>query len=109
MVRLALKCFDIFEHVELQTLLNDPALLQIAEDPTDVLARYPGHGSKVIPADLLVEQNASATRVLADIVREFEQRAGNTALHRQEARGSQGLVGLSQACRQDGREILVDV
>src|SRR6516225_2945999 len=40
-------------------------------------------------------------------MRPFEQRAGNTAPHRQEARGGQGLVGLSQACRQDGREILV--
>src|SRR5215471_14629413 len=106
-VHLALKCSDIFEHVGLQTLLDDLALLQIAQDATDILARHPGHGSQVLPADPLVEQNASATRVLADIVREFEQRAGNTAPHRQEARGGQGLVGLSQACRQDGREILV--
>src|SRR5262249_18926838 len=82
---------------------------QIAQDATDVLARHPGHGSQVLPADALVEQNASATRVFADIVHEFEQRAGNTAPHRQEARGSQGLVGLSQACRQDGRELLVDL
>src|SRR5262249_46072511 len=106
-VHLALKCSDIFEHVGLQTLLDDPALLQIAQDATDILACHPGHGSQILPADPLVEQNASATRVLADIVREFEQRAGNTAPHRQEARGGQGLVGLSQACRQDGREILV--
>src|SRR5215831_12563597 len=108
-VHLALECSDIFEHVGLQTLLDDPALLQIAQDATDILARHPGHGSQVLSADPLVEQNASATRVLADIVREFEQRAGNTAPHRQEARGSQGLVGLSQAYRQDGREILVDL
>src|SRR5262249_18042987 len=91
-VHLALKCSDIFEHVGLQTLPDDPALLQIAQDATDVLARHPGHGSQVLPADPLVEQNASTTRVLADIVHEFEQRAGNTAPHRQEARGSQGLV-----------------
>jgi hypothetical protein len=109
MPHLALKCSNIFEHVGLQTLLDDPALLQIAQDATDVLARHPGHGSQVLPADPLVEQNASATGVLADIVREFEQRAGNTAPHRQEARGSQGLVSLSQACRQDGREMLVDL
>ena len=109
MVHRALKCSDIFEHVGLQTLLDDPALLQIAQDATDVLARHPGHGSQVLPADPLVEQNASATRVLADIVREFEQRAGNTAPHRQEARGSQGLIGLSQARCQDGREMPVDL
>src|SRR5262249_3485865 len=30
MAHLALKCSDIFEHVGLQTLLDDPALLQIA-------------------------------------------------------------------------------
>src|SRR5215813_9224067 len=65
-VHLALKCSDIFEHVGLQTLLDDPALLQIAQDATDVLARHPGHGSQVLPADPLVEQNASTTRVLAD-------------------------------------------
>src|SRR5215471_4352955 len=108
-VHLALKCSDIFEHVGLQTLLDDPALLQIAQDATDVLARHPSHGSQVLPADPLVEQNASATRVLADILREFEQRAGNTAPHRQEARGGQDLVGLSQARGQDGREMLVDL
>src|SRR5215831_2773298 len=108
-VHLALKCSDIFEHVGLRTLLDDPALLQIAQDATDVLARHPGHGSQVLSADSLVEQNASATRVLADIVREFEQRAGNTAPHRQEALGSQRLIGLSQARGQDGREMLVDL
>src|SRR5262249_48475955 len=94
-VHLALKCSDIFEHVGLQTLLDAPALLQIAQDATDILARHPGHGSQVLPADPLVEQNASTTRVLADIVREFQQRAGNRAPHRQEARGGQGLVGPS--------------
>src|SRR5262252_1880425 len=57
----------------------------------------------------LIEQNASATRVLADIVREFEQRAGNTPPHRQEARGGQRLVGLAHARRQEGREMLVDL
>src|SRR6516164_6347661 len=108
-VHLALKCSDIIEHVRLRTLLDDPALLQIAQDATDVLARHPGHSSQVLPADPLVEQNAPATRVLADIVREFEQRAGNTAPHRQEARSGQGLVGLTQARCQDGREMLVDL
>src|SRR5215831_15834715 len=108
-VHLPLKCSDIFEHVGLETLLDDPALLQIAQDATDVLARDPGHGSQVLSADPLVEQNASATRVLADIVREFEQRAGNTPPHRQEALGNQRLIGLSQARRQDGREMLVNL
>jgi hypothetical protein len=92
----------------LRTLLDDSALPQIAQDVTDVLARHPGHGSQVLSADPLVEQNASATRVLADIVREFEQRTGNTPPHRQKALGGQRLVGFSQARRQDGREILVD-
>src|SRR5262249_50215354 len=59
-VHLPLKCSDIFEHVGLRTLLDDAALLQIAQDATDVLARHPGHGSQVLPADPLVEQNASA-------------------------------------------------
>src|SRR5262245_5631785 len=107
-LHLALKCSDIFEHVGLRALLDDPALPQIAQDATDVLARHPGHGSQILAADPLVEPNASATRVLADIVREFEQRAGNTAPHRQEALGGQRLIGLAQARRQDGREMLVD-
>src|SRR5262249_57412093 len=107
--RVAVKCWEMVEDVGLRALLDDSALPQIAQDATDILARPPGHRSQVLPADPLVEQNASATRVLADIVREFEQRAGNTPPHRQEARGSQGLVGLSQACRQDAREILVDL
>src|SRR5262249_1123756 len=50
-LHLALKCSDIFEHVGLRTLLDDPALLQIAQDATDVLARHPGHGSQVPSAD----------------------------------------------------------
>src|SRR5262249_3021467 len=107
-VHLALKCSDIVEHVRLRILLDDSALPQIAQDATDVLARHPSHGSQILPADPLVEPNASATRVLADIVREFEQRAGNTAPHRQEALGSQRLVGLAQSRRQGGREMLVD-
>src|SRR5262249_17622449 len=101
---LALKCSDIFEHVGLRTLFDDSSLPQIAQDATDVLARHPGHGSQILAADPLVEQNASATRVLADIVRKFEQCAGNTPPHRQEGRRGQGLVGLAQARRQDGRE-----
>src|SRR5215813_8263296 len=66
-VHLTLKCSDIFEHVGLRTLLDDSALLQIAQDATDILARHPGHGSQVLPADPLVEQNASTTRILADM------------------------------------------
>src|SRR5262249_24379140 len=66
-VHLALKCSDIFEHVGLRTLLDDSALPQIAQDATDVLARHPGHGSQILPADPLVEQNLSPTCVLADI------------------------------------------
>src|SRR5262249_38907607 len=66
-VHLALKCSDIVEHVGLRILLDDSALPQIAQDATDILARHPGHGSQVLPADPLVEQNASATRVFADI------------------------------------------
>src|SRR5262249_13450083 len=80
-VHLALKCSDIVEHVGLRILLDDSALPQIAQDATDVLARHPGHGRQILPADPLVEPNASPTRVLADIVREFEQRAGNTPPH----------------------------
>ena len=72
-----------------------PRFFKLLKTRLTVSRATPAKAARSFPADPLVEQNASATRVLADIVREFEQSAGNTAPHRQEARGGQGLVGFA--------------
>ena len=73
-------------------------------------SRRPAIAARSFPLNSLVgAENASAPRVPANIVREFEQRAGNAAPHRQKARGGQCLVSLSQARRQDAGKMPVNI
>src|SRR5712671_6038851 len=72
-------------------LVADP----VVENAADVLARDPGHGGDVALADLLPDENAALADVLAERLREIEQRPRHTALERQKASGRDHAVGVA--------------
>ena len=70
----------------------------VVQDAADVLARDAGHRGEVALADLLPDDDAAAADVLAEGIREVEQRARDAALERQEA-----SAPTSRRCRAGAR------
>src|SRR4029079_16446150 len=106
--------FDLQLRLVLQAIVaGQPAYqlatLPVVEDAAHVLARDAGHGGEVGLPDLLADDNATGADVLAESLRELEQRRGDAALERQETSGGDDEVGFAQACRQERDQRFVEL
>src|SRR6202051_3347859 len=86
----------VFEAIIAGQPADQLAALPVVEDAADILARDAGHGGEVALPDLLADDDAAGADILAEIVRQFEQRAGDAAAQRQEASGRDDGVRFTQ-------------
>jgi hypothetical protein len=63
------------------------AALPVGENAAETFTRDARHRREIALADLLVDDDAASANILAEVVRQVEQRAGNTAAQRQESPG----------------------
>src|SRR6516164_4271955 len=102
------------QHFVLQAIIAGKAADQLAplpvvEDAADIFTGNAGHGGKIALPDLLADDDAAGTDILAEILRQFEQRAGDTAAQRQKAPGRHCRVGFAQPRRDQGQQGPVDL
>src|SRR5581483_3195961 len=84
------------------------APLPVVENAADLLASNAGHGGEVALPDFLADDDAAGANVLAEVLGQFEQRAGDTAAQRQKTSSGHGRVGFAQARRDQRQQRLVD-
>src|SRR4029077_4017091 len=85
------------------------AAFPIVEDAADVLAGEAGDAGKMALADLLADDDAARADVLAEILRQFEQGAGDAAAQRQKTSRRDHRVGFAQSRGEQRHQRFVDL
>src|SRR5258708_39192031 len=103
---LALEPFAMNDVERGRMMVDDLALLPLAQDPAGAFARNMGERRHVVLTNAVADDYLAGHRAgLAQVLGELQQRARHAGLERQEARRRHLLVGLPQALDQTGDQV----
>ena len=80
----------------------------IFHDSAHIFGRDPCRRRKVVPLDLMMNENPPGAAVLAEKFRQIKQRSCQAGFDGQKADGGESLVGFPQARGQHGYEVAAD-
>src|SRR5262249_48135045 len=80
----------------------------IVEDPADIFPRNACHRGEVALRDFLPNEDAALADVMAERLREAQQRVRNPSFHGEKIRGYQRFVGVTQPSRGQGCHVTVE-